>query len=157
MPEACNGLDDDCDDKIDNGVGLCPADRMCTFGQCLTKGEAADAAIAAAMRPDAAVDTRVDPVAPIPPVATGGASGKGGVTGATAPGLPGAGGAGGASGGAPRSAGPDAGGARLHTSPSGCVVGSGLGRQGGGSLLVGLVGLVGILRVAARRRGQRRG
>ena len=33
--ELCNGLDDDCDGVIDNGVNLCPKGQTCFKGQCV--------------------------------------------------------------------------------------------------------------------------
>ncbi|GMV40635.1 MAG: hypothetical protein AMXMBFR64_23510 [Myxococcales bacterium] len=34
-PEQCNGVDDDCDGVVDNGVALCPGKQVCYAGQCI--------------------------------------------------------------------------------------------------------------------------
>jgi hypothetical protein len=36
-PEACNGLDDDCDGRIDNGDDLCGPTEICRFGECVER------------------------------------------------------------------------------------------------------------------------
>jgi hypothetical protein len=51
--ETCNAFDDDCDGVIDNG-NLCDGGKVCFSGLCLTRGEAADAALA--MRPEPGPD-----------------------------------------------------------------------------------------------------
>ena len=43
--EICNYFDDDCDGVADNGPNLCPEGKVCFEGLCLTRGEAADAAL----------------------------------------------------------------------------------------------------------------
>jgi hypothetical protein len=37
QPEACNGLDDDCDGDTDEGEGLCPPEHVCHGGTCVPK------------------------------------------------------------------------------------------------------------------------
>jgi hypothetical protein len=34
-PEACNGLDDDCNGEVDDGADICGAGMVCTYGECL--------------------------------------------------------------------------------------------------------------------------
>lgn len=65
--EMCNLFDDDCDGLVDNGSDLCSAGKICFEGQCLTSGEAQDAAAAAAR---AGASTATD-------AATGGHGGQG--------------------------------------------------------------------------------
>ena len=34
MPEVCDGLDNDCNGKVDDANGLCPEGEMCAEGRC---------------------------------------------------------------------------------------------------------------------------
>lgn len=36
--EVCDGLDNDCNGAVDDGVGLCGADEVCDHGKCVCAG-----------------------------------------------------------------------------------------------------------------------